>query len=55
MRLRIVTSNYASDPVPLTVNGGHGVNVVLNVDLEHEIEKSRKKPNLVGKNALGLQ
>jgi len=55
MRLRIVTSNYASEPASLTVYGGHGVNVVLNVDLGHEIEKSREKPNLVEKSALGLQ
>ena len=56
MRLRIVTSNYASVSAPLTVNGGHGVIVVLlNVDLAHETEKSWKKPDLVERSALGMQ
>ena len=53
LSLKIVQliSNHAQ----LTVNGGHGANVVLPVDLEYKTEQLWKKPISVGRSVLGTR
>ena len=45
----------ASNHVPLTANIGHGVNVVLHVDLEYEAEKLSQLPNLGEKSVMRMR
>ena len=52
-KLGIVTSNHAK--VQKTVNGDHGINVVLHVDWGNVIEKLKNQPYLVGRSVLGLR
>ena len=49
---RSVSSSHV---LPLTVNIGHGVHVVLHVDQEYETEKLNLLPNLVERNVMRMR